>query len=308
MSRTTTRLRALLERGKLITLPSAYDALTARMVQDAGFDAVYNGGFVTGGSTCISEPLLTMRDQVDVGQRLASAVHIPLVMDSGAGFGDPVHVMRTVRECIRSGIAGIHLEDQVFPKRAHYHANVTRNVPLDEYRDKIRFACEQRDELDKDFVIIARSDACRIQGYEEAIRRVNVGVRQGADLTMIFPRNHEEALSAPKDADAPMVYVQSRGNRDGRPLYTAAQLQDMGYAMVIDAVLSICVNFHFTRMVLRELKRTGDYGGLTQEEWIAARQGVEDIIGLDDYYRIERETVERAAGKDEAAPAGGDGA
>ena len=293
MSRTTTRLRTLLERKKLITIPSAYDALTARMVQDAGFDAVYNGGFITGGSTCISEPLLTMRDQVDVGQRLAAAVQIPLVMDAGAGWGDPMHTMRTVRECIRSGIAAIHLEDQVFPKRAHYHANVTRNISLDEYRDKIRFACEQRDELDKDFVIIARSDACRIQGYEEAIKRVNVGAEQGADLSMIFPRTHEEAVSAPKDADLPMVYVQSRGNRDGRPLYTGAQLEDMGYAMVIDAVLAISVNFHFTRMVLQELKRSGDYGGLTQAEWIAARQGVEDIIGLEDYYRIERETVEK---------------
>ena len=70
----------------------------------------------------------------------------------------------------------------------------------------------------------------------------------------------------------------------------------MGYAIVIDAVLSICVNFHFTRMVLQELKRTGDYGGLTRAEWIAARQGVEDIIGLEDYYRIERETVEKDSG------------
>ena len=101
MSRTTTRLRTLLERKKLITIPSAYDALTARMVQDAGFDAVYNGGFITGGSTCISEPLLTMRDQVDVGQRLAAAVQIPLVMDAGAGWGDPIHTMRTVRDAWR---------------------------------------------------------------------------------------------------------------------------------------------------------------------------------------------------------------
>ena len=174
---------------------------------------------------------------------------------------------------MRSGIAGIHLEDQVFPKRAHYDANVTRNISLDEYRDKIRFACEQRDELDKDFVIIARSDARRIQGYQEAIKRVNVGAEQGADMSMIFPRSHEEAVTAPKDADLPMVYVQSRGNRDGRPLYTGAQLEDMGYAIVIDAVLAISINFHFTRMVLQELKRSGDYGGLTQAEWVAARQG-----------------------------------
>ena len=293
MSRSTARLRALLKRKKLITIPSAYDALTARMIEDAGFDAVYTGGFITGGSTCLSEPLLTLRDQLEVGQRLAAAVSIPLVMDAGAGWGEPMHTMRTVRECIGAGVAAIHLEDQLFPKRAHYHAYVAHNIPLNEYRDKIRFACEQRDALDKDFVIIARSDACRIQGYKEAIKRVNAGVREGGDMTMIFPRNHREAVNAPKDADAPMVYVQSRGNRDGRPVYSGAELADMGYAMVIDAVLAICVNFHFMKKVLQELKQSGDYRGMTPAECILARQGIEEIIGLEDSYRVERATVEK---------------
>jgi methylisocitrate lyase len=201
--------------------------------------------------------------------------------------------MRTVRESIRAGIAGIHIEDQLYPKRAHYHTYVAHNIPRDEYRDKIRFACEQRDELDKDFVIIARSDACRIQGYKEAIKRVNIGARQGADMTMIFPRNHKEAVNAPKDSDAPMVHVLSRGARDGRPMYSYGELEDMGYAAVIDATLAITVNYYHTKMALAELKRTGNYTGISAEDFTAARKGVEEIIGLDESYRVERATVEK---------------
>ncbi len=293
MSNTTRKLRALLKRKKFIAMPSAYDAITARLIEGAGFDVAYNGGFVTGGSTCISEPLLTMPEQLRVASDMANAVKIPVVMDAGAGWGEPLHTMRTVRECIRAGIAGVHIEDQLFPKRAHYHTYVAHNISLSDYRDKIRFACKQRDELDKDFVIIARSDACRIQGYKEAIKRVNLGAEQGADMSMIFPRDHKEALNAPRDADAPMVYVQSRGTRDGRPLYSYRQLEDMGYAAVIDATLAITINFHFTKKALAELKRTGDYTGMSEAEFVAARKGVEDTIGLEDSYRIERDTVEK---------------
>ena len=172
-------------------MPSAYDPLTARMIEAAGFDVVYNGGFVTGGASCISEPLLSMNDQLRVASDMANAVRIPVVMDAGAGWGEPLHTMRTVRETIRGGVAGIHIEDQLFPKRAHYHTYVAHNISIEEYRDKIRLACEQRDAIDPAFVIIARSDACRIQGYREAIKRVNLAARHGADMSLIFPRNHK---------------------------------------------------------------------------------------------------------------------
>ena len=293
MQRPTARLRKLLKRKKFIAMPSAYDPITARLVESAGFDVVYSGGFVTGGSTCISEPLLTMTEQIEVARRMAAAVNVPVVMDAGAGWGEPLHTMRTIRECIRAGISGVHIEDQVFPKRAHYHTYVAHDIPLKEYRDKIRLACKQRDALDRDFVIIARSDACRVQGYQEAIKRVNLAAEHGADMSMIFPRNHKEAVRAPKDSELPMVYVQSRGTRDGRPLYNFRQLEDMGYAAVIDAVFAVCIQFHFMRRALAELKRTGDYSEISEADFVAARKAVEDIIGLEDYYRIERETVEK---------------
>jgi methylisocitrate lyase len=293
MQRATTQLRNLTRRGQFLELPSAYDPVTARLAEELGFRSVYNGGFVTGGMSCISEPLLTMTEQIAVAAAIARAVSIPVVMDAGAGWGEPLHTMRTVRECIRSGIAGVHIEDQLFPKRAHYHTYVAHNIPLKEYRDKIWLACRQRDELDRDFVIIARSDACRIQGLREAIKRVNLAADEGADMGLIFPRDHLETVKTPRLAGIPMIYVQSRGNRDGRPLYSYPQLMDMGYAGCIDAILAIGVQFHFMRKALAELKRTGDYSGMSEADFVVARKQIEDLIGLEDYYRIERATVER---------------
>ena len=294
MINATTKLRALINRGEFLELPSAYDPLSARLAQSLGFKTVYNGGFVTGGSTTISEPLLTMNEQITVASNMAHAVNIPVVMDAGAGWGEPLHTMRTVRECIRAGIAGIHIEDQLYPKRAHYHSYIAHNIPINEYRDKILLACRQRDESDKNFVIIARSDACRKQGFKEAVKRVNMAHSLGADMGLIFPRTPEETKKTPKACKLPMVYVQSRGNRDGRPLYSFQQLKDMGYAGCIDAIFSVGVQFHFMRKALAELRKTGDYTGMSEKEFVVARKQVEDLIGLDDYYRIESETVEKS--------------
>ncbi len=293
MYRATTALRKLVNAKKFLELPTAHDALTGRLIESVGFKSLYVGGFVTGGSTAISEPQLTMSEQIRVASDIANGLKIPVVMDAGAGWGEPLHTMRTIRECIRAGIAGVHIEDQLFPKRAHYHTYVAHNIPLNEFRDKIKLACVQRDESDPDFVIIARSDACREQGYAEAVKRMRVAADAGADMGLIFPRNDKETINAPKQCKLPMVYVQSRGNRDKRPLYSNAQLQDMGYAGCIDAILSVGVQFHFMRKALLELKKTGDYTGMTQTEWVSARHDVETLIGLEDHYRIERETVEK---------------
>jgi 2-methylisocitrate lyase-like PEP mutase family enzyme len=288
----TQALRRLLRDEGLIYMPVAYDALGGRLVQDAGFKAVYNGGFVTGGSRCPSEPLLTMDEQVRVAGDVADAVAIPTVADGGAGFGEPLHTMRTVRAFIRAGVAGIHIEDQLYPKRAHYHKYVAHAVPREAFVDKIKYACRARDELDKDFVIIARSDTCRFEGPDEAIGRINRAADVGADMGMFFPRNLEEMQRGPKEAKVPLVYVVSRGNRDGRPLPTAQQLADMGYKAAIDALTYLLVSFHFAKKALQEIRRTGDYTGMTDQEMVDARQQIEDLVGLEKFYEIEEATVE----------------
>lgn len=293
MKRPTTMLRNLLKREKFLYFPVAYYPLIGRLVESLGFKVVYNGGFVTGGSRCSTEPMLTMDEQVRLAGDIAAVVKIPLVADGGAGFGEPLHTMRTVREFIRAGVAGIHIEDQLYPKRAHYHKYVAHAISAKEFVDKIKMACRQRDETDKDFVIIARSDTGRFLGLGEAIKRVNMAADVGADMGLVFPRNHKEAVQAPRKAKIPLVYVQSRGNRDGRPLYSNSQLADMGYKACIDAITSLLISLHFIKKAFQEIKRTGDYTGMTHQECVQARQQVEDLVGLEEHYVIEEETVEK---------------
>jgi 2-methylisocitrate lyase-like PEP mutase family enzyme len=219
---------------------------------------------------------------------------VPLVADAGAGFGEPLHTMRTVREFAAAGIAGIHIEDQLFPKRAHYHKYVAHAVPLPEFVDKIRWACRERDRVDRNFVIIARSDTCREFGLDEAITRINAAADVGADLGLVFPRNDSEAEAAPKRAKLPLVWVQSRGNRDGRPIYSLAELQRMGYRACIDAQLLLGVATHFMKEALGEMLRTGRYTGIGDNQFTALRKDIEDMIGLDTYYEVEAATVEKS--------------
>ena len=289
----TTALRRSLKKKEFVYMPVAYDALGGRLLQSLGFECVYTGGFVTGASRCTSEPLLTMDEQLRTAGAVAAAIDIPLVVDGGAGFGEPLHTMRTVRECIRAGIAGAHIEDQLYPKRAHYHKYVAHAVPRKEFADKIRYACRQRERSDPDFVVIARTDTCRSEGLKEAVARVNMAADAGADLGLIFPRNDAEMKKAPKQARIPLVYVISRGNRDGRPVPGAAQLADMGYKAAIDAMTYLLASFHFAKLAYAEVKRTGTYTGLSHAQCVAARQQIETLVGLDGFYEIEAQTVEK---------------
>jgi len=294
MSSKTHRLRALLASGEFLYMPSATTPIEGRLAETMGAKLVYTGGYATGASLAISEPLLTMNEQVRVAGEVARAVDIPLIADAGAGFGEPLHTMRTVREFAAAGVAGIHIEDQLFPKRAHYHKYVAHAVPLPEFVDKIRWACRQRDQTDRDFVIIARSDTCRELGLDEAIGRVNAAGEVGADLGLLFPRNDSEAATAPRLAKLPLVWVQSRGNRDGRPIYSLTKLQEMGYRACIDAQLLLGVAVHFMKEALAEMLRTGQYTGIGDNQFTTLRKEIEDIIGLDEYYNVEAETVEKA--------------
>lgn len=292
MERQTTRLRRLLRDKTFLHMPSVYDAIGGRLVQSLGFEAAYVGGYVTGGSKAVTEPLLTMTEQVDLAGEVAAATTFPVLADAGAGFGDALHTMRTVREFIQAGVAGVHIEDQLFPKRAHYHKYVVHGVPVEEFVEKIEYSVKQRDESDRDFVVIARTDTCRALGLEEASMRLNRAADAGADMGLLFPRNLDDAEKAPKKCRLPLVYVQSRGNRDGRPIISRKDLMQMGYVACIEAQVVLCTAFHFLKQALTELREKGEYTGMTQAEYVASRQQVEDLIDLTRYYEIEAQTVE----------------
>jgi len=141
-------------------------------------------------------------------------------------------------------------------------------------------------------VIIARTDSCREFGLDVAADRINRAADAGADLGLLFPRNVAETEHAPRVCRVPLVYVMSRGNRDGRPVFTRDELRQMGWVAIIDAQVMMLPAFAAQQRMLAELRATGAYTGMTNDEAVRTRKAIEDVIGLEEHYEIERQTVE----------------
>jgi methylisocitrate lyase len=289
VKRMTTVFHEMLQTPGIIHAPVAYDPLTARIAERVGFCCLDIGGYALGASSCVPEPLLNLEEVVLATRRITTAVAIPVMVDGGAGYGDPTHVIRTVRELERAGAAAIHIEDQIYPKRIHYHKGVEHIIPAEEMCQKIRYAVRAR--RDPDFIIAARTDAMRTHGFGEGVRRANLYIEAGADMAMIFPNTAEEARNAPAEIHAPLIYVNSEGNRLGRPIFAVGELETMGYKMVNDAITAITVMFKSVEEVFSRLKETGRTG-MDQAVFTKIRKEIENTIGLEEYYRIEEETVE----------------
>ncbi len=290
MPSATQRFREFMARPGIIHAPTCYDPLTARIAQEAGFECLSLGGYAMGAHLATSEPLLTLSEVARIVRDMARATTLPIIVDAGAGWGEPLHVIRTVRDLEAAGAAALHMEDQFFPKRAHYHKGVEHVIPVEDMVAKVRAAVAAR--RDPDFVIVARTDAMRTDGYDEGVRCANAYAAAGADLIMVFPNSPEEARRAPREIQAPLVYVNSEGNRLGRPIFSVQEAEDLDYKVLYDAITVTLMKFKAVRDVLTRLKATGRTG-LEQTEMIALRKAVEDTIGLEEYYRIERDTVER---------------
>jgi methylisocitrate lyase len=288
----TKMLRKLYEEPGIIVTCCVYDPLSARIAEKVGFKVLVVGGYALGASTCITEPLLTMKELVEYAGAIARSVNIPVIADADGGYGDPIHVYRTVKECERAGLAGIFIEDQLFPKRAHYHRDYKEHVIPEELMiEKIKIAIEARD--DPDFLIEARSDACRTHGLEEAIKRANAYVKAGAEVIMLFPNTREEAEVIPKRVQAPCEYVNSEGNRVGRPILTIEEAEKMGYKVLTNAIAPILVAASSVEDVLKNIYKTG-ISGWEQSKMISIRRMIEDTIGLPELYKIEERTTEKS--------------
>jgi methylisocitrate lyase len=290
LKRMTTVFREMLENSGIIHAPIAYDPLTARIAEQVGFRCLDLGGYALGASSCVPEPLLSLEEVLIATRRITAAVSIPLMVDGGAGYGDPLHVIRTVRELERAGAAAVHIEDQVYPKRVHYHKGLEHVIPAEDMCEKIRYAVRARQ--DPDFVIAARTDAMISDSFAEGIRRANMYKDAGADMVMLFPNTIEEARRAPVEAHAPLIFVNSEGNRFGRPIFSITELEGMGYKMANDAISAIMVAFKSVKDLFSRLRETGRTS-LDQSLFVKVRKELEDTIGLEEFYSIEEATVEK---------------
>ncbi len=247
------QLRKLLQSDGIVVAPGAYDCITARMIEQAGFSVVYMTGAGTAASLGYPDyGLVTMSEMAENAGRIASAVEVPVIADADTGYGNELNVVRTVREYEQRGVAGIHIEDQGFPKKCGHLENKAL-VPLEDYVAKIRAAANAR--RDPDFVIIARTDARAVAGFEEAIRRANASFDAGADMAFVeAPESAEEVAAVPRLVRGPcLLNMVWRGKT---PLVTLDDAQAMGYRVAILPVLLFNAVVGVCDQMLGELKAT----------------------------------------------------
>jgi 2-methylisocitrate lyase-like PEP mutase family enzyme len=249
----TEEFRDLMRQDEMIIAPGAYDCITARLIEQAGFEAVYMTG--AGTAATLGYPdygLVTMSEMADNAGRIAEAVSVPVIADADTGYGNELNVVRTVREYERRGVAGIHIEDQGFPKKCGHLDNKVL-IPLEDYLAKIRAAASAK--RDPNFLIIARTDARAILGFEEAIRRANAALEAGADMAFVeAPQTLEEVAAVPRQVKGPcLLNVVWRGKT---PDVSLDDAQGMGYKLAILPALLFTEVIGLCDRLLQELKHT----------------------------------------------------
>lgn len=247
----THELRSLLAGPRIVVAPGAFNGMTAKLIEQAGFPAVY----MTGGGTSIAYGfpdlgLLTQTEMAENAGVLARTVNVPVIADADTGYGNELNVIRTVREFERRGVAGLHLEDQVSPKRCG-HMDGKQVVPRAEWLASIRAAVGAR--ASEDFLIIARTDARSVLGVDEAIARANAALDEGADMAFVeAPESFEEVESIPKRVQGPCAINIAPGGRG--PVPTVEQAEEMGYRLALVPGLLIIASIEACDSALSELK------------------------------------------------------
>ena len=226
----TTLFKQLIVAPEILVLPGAHDALSAKIVQQAGFQAVTMGGYPAS-AALLGKPdvnLLTLTEMVDHARKIAEAVDIPLFVDGDTGHGNVTNVIRTVREFEKAGVAGLFIEDQVSPKRCG-HMEGKQVIPTEEMVAKIKAAVDAR--VDQDLVIMARTDARAISGLDDAIERGNRYREAGADIIFVeAPVEEKELRRVTAEIDAPTLANMVEGGKT--PVHTAKGFEAMGFAVV----------------------------------------------------------------------------
>ena len=276
--------RNLLRTEDMVVLPGAYDVITARLIERAGYQAAYMTGAGTAAISGYPDyGLATMSEMVQNASRITGAIGIPLISDADTGYGNELNAIRTVREFERAGVAGIHIEDQVFPKKCG-HLDNKELIPFDDYLRKIRAAADAKE--DPDFLIIARTDSRASLGFEEAVRRGNLALEHGADMVFLeAPQTMEEVVSVPKLVKGPCLLNVVRGGKT--PHVTFEQAREAGYKVAIVPGLLMTNVVATCESLLEEMKQLGAHPKFAKELTVRelfSRFGADDWDPLRERY------------------------
>jgi len=279
------RLREMLARPEPLLAPGAYDSLSARLIEQAGFEVVYMTGFGTSASL-LGRPdvgLLSFGEMVDNARRIAHAVDVPVIADADDGYGSPINVIRTVQEYEAAGVAAIHIEDQVAPKKCG-HMQDKHVVEAEEMVQKVHAAVEARHS--DDFLIIARTDARAVEGLDRALERARRYREAGADVLFVeAPESEDEVVAVAKAfPGVPLLLNWAEGGKT--PPLSRERLQELGYSLILFPLSALFLATHAMRESLVQLRMHGSPLPIMQR--LTGFQEFLDITGLPEIQELDR--------------------
>ena len=274
--------RALADKGQLI-MPGVYDALSAKIAARSGFEVIFITGYSLS-ATLLGEPdfgLLTQTEVVNAAQRICSVVETPVIVDADTGYGNAINVIRTVEDLLRAGAAGMFLEDQVWPKRCG-HMKGKQVIGLDEQLKKLRAAVEAR--RDRDFFIVARTDARQALGLSEAIQRGLAFKEAGADAVFIeAPESKDEMREISRQVPGPLVA--NMLERGVTPLMGPQELKDLGFDLIVWPLAPLYSVAKSLSDIYTTLRREGSTMSILNR--LMAFDDFNEIVGLDEKYALD---------------------
>ncbi|MDX6381324.1 MAG: 2,3-dimethylmalate lyase [Rubrobacteraceae bacterium] len=278
------RLRKMLAGPEPVLAPGAYDGLTARLVEKSGFEAVYMTGFGTAASL-LGRPdvgLLTLSEMVDNARRIVQAVGVPVIADADNGYGNPINVIRTVREYETAGVSAIHIEDQVAPKKCG-HIEGKQVIAAGEMVEKAHAAVEAR--RSEDFLIIARTDARVVEGMDGALERARRYQEAGADVLFVEAPESEEEVAAVAEAfpDTPLLFNWVEGGKT--PPVPFDRLKELGFRLIIFPISALLVATRFVQEVLSRIRADGT--PIPVMDQLLPMEEFLDFIGLPEIRELE---------------------
>lgn len=273
----------MLEKKELVQAPGVYDALAAKIVQSQGFNAVYMTGYgVSAGMFGFPDlGLVTMTEMVDSASRIADSVDIPLIADADTGYGNPINMVRTMREYEKAGVAAIQIEDQTWPKRCGHMAGKSV-IDAKEFVGKIKAATDAR--TDQNFLIVARTDSLATNGFEHAIERAHMFSEAGADILFVeAPVDKEQVEKIPKSLTEKPLLLNLAPRT---PNFSAEEIKRMGYAVVIYP--GICLAAAITGFIdeLKRIKETGKQRDFS--DFISSFVELNNFLGVPYYQELEQ--------------------
>jgi methylisocitrate lyase len=278
------KLKALVQKGGLM-LPGAFNALTAKLIQRAGFKGVYiSGAGLNNGAGFPDIGLLTLAEFATMAAYIAAATDLPCVCDADTGFGEAVNVSRCVKEIERAGVAGIHIEDQVFPKRCG-HLSGKQLIPVEQMVRKIKTAVLSRE--DKNFLIIARTDARSVENFDKAVERARTYAAAGADV--IFPEalgSKEEFADFARQVKTPLLANMTEFGVS--PLLSSKELFKLGYKIVIYPMGAFRTMMKATEGFYSTLRKEGTQAGMLDK--MQTRKELYELLDYDSYAKLDEKT------------------